>query len=103
MRPRLTTGLPFSLAHTRMRQPAGTFPGWVAGPDLVGSEVAVLRPHVGPCYHVTAAAYSCERGGRITQLRYLLHFSLRTSENSVTEKFAQTTREAASTGVWDGG
>ena len=26
-----------------------------------------------------------------------------TSENAVTEKFAQTTREAASTGVWDGG
>jgi hypothetical protein len=25
------------------------------------------------------------------------------SENAVTEKFAQTTREAASTGVWDGG
>ena len=26
MRPRLTTGLPLSLAHTRMRLPAGTFP-----------------------------------------------------------------------------
>jgi hypothetical protein len=29
--------------------------------------------------------------------------NVRTSQNSVTEKFAQTTREAASTGVWDGG
>jgi hypothetical protein len=66
-----------------------TFPGWVAGPDLVGSEVAVLRPHVGSSSHVTAAAYSCERGERITQMQYFLHFSLRTSENSVYAKFAE--------------
>src|SRR5829696_47961 len=37
-----------------------------------------------PCFvgpHVTAAAYACERGGRITQLQYLLQLSLRTPEN----------------------
>jgi hypothetical protein len=33
----------------------------------------LLRPHVGSSYHVTSAAYSCERGGRITQMhRFLL-------------------------------
>src|SRR5215204_4021771 len=40
---------------------------------------------VPPCFvgpHVTAAAYSCERGGRITQLQYLLQLSSPTSENS---------------------
>src|SRR5215211_251626 len=39
---------------------------------------------VPPCFigpHVTAAAYSCERGGRITQLQYFLQLSLRTPEN----------------------
>jgi hypothetical protein len=30
--------------------------------------VAVLRSHVGSSYHVMNAAYSCERGGRITQM-----------------------------------
>jgi hypothetical protein len=49
--------------------------------------VAVLRPYVGSSYHVTRAAYSCERGGHITQLQYFLHLSLRTSENSVKRKF----------------
>jgi hypothetical protein len=44
--------------------------------------VAVLRLHVGFSYHVTSAAYSCERGGRITQLQYFLQLSLRTSENT---------------------
>jgi hypothetical protein len=87
LRPRLTTGLPFSLAHKDASTCRHTFPGWVAGPGLVGSEVAVLRPHVGSSSHVTAAAYSCERGGRITQLQYLFHLSLRTSENSVHAKF----------------
>src|SRR5215218_2007379 len=40
---------------------------------------------VPPCFvgaHVTAAAYSCGRDERITQLQYLLQFSSRTSENS---------------------
>src|SRR4051812_38261763 len=45
-----------------MRQPAGIFSGRVAGPSLVGSEVAVLRPHVGFSYHVTKATYSFLRG-----------------------------------------
>jgi hypothetical protein len=30
--------------------------------------VAVLRLHVGSSYHVTSAAYSCERGWRIPQM-----------------------------------
>src|SRR5215208_7117078 len=37
---------------------------------------------VPPCFvgaHVTDAAYSCERGGRITQLQYLLQLSSLTS------------------------
>ena len=34
--------------------------------------MAVLRPHMGIAYHVTSAAYCWERGGRITQLQYLL-------------------------------
>jgi hypothetical protein len=72
LRPRLTTGLPFSLAHTDASACRHTFPGWVAGPCLVGSEVAVLRPHVASSLHVMNAAYSRERGGRITQLQYLL-------------------------------
>ena len=42
--------------------------GWVAGPGLEGGQVAVLRLHVASSYHVTAAAYSYERGERITQL-----------------------------------
>src|SRR5918995_5021606 len=46
-----------------------------------GSGPALL--HVGSSYHVTGAAYSCEGGGRITQLQYLLQLSCRTSENSV--------------------
>jgi len=50
------------IASARMRQPAGIFSGWVAGPSLVGSEVAVLRPHVGFSYHVTKATYSFLRG-----------------------------------------
>jgi hypothetical protein len=72
-----------------MRQPAGTFPGWVAGPGLVGSEVAVLRPHVESSYHVTSAEYSGESSERITQLQYFLQLSMRTSENSVKAKFAE--------------
>jgi len=51
--------------------------------------VAVLRPHVASSCHVMKAAYSCERDGRITQLQYLLHLSLRTAENSQQAKFAE--------------
>src|ERR687890_1563563 len=40
------------------------------------------------------AAYSCERGGRITQLQYLLQLSCRTSENCVKAKFALFHRPA---------
>src|SRR5215204_7799248 len=40
-----------------------------------GSEVAVLRLHAAVSYHVMNAAYSCERGERITQLQYLLQLS----------------------------
>jgi hypothetical protein len=36
-----------------------------------------------------SAAYSCERGGSITQLQYLLRLSSPTSENSVSAKFAE--------------
>jgi hypothetical protein len=39
--------------------------------------------------HVMRAAYSCERGGRITQLQYLLQLSLRTSENSYSTHFGE--------------
>src|SRR5215208_8234160 len=60
-----------------------------AGPGLEGVQVAVLRLHVASSYHVMNAAYSCKRGGRITQLQYLLQLSLRTSENSVPAKFAE--------------
>ena len=58
--------------------------------------MAVLRPDMGFSYHVTSAAYSCERGERITQLQYLLQLSLRTSENSVMAKFAEPTVRAVS-------
>ena len=44
----------------------------VASPGLEGGQVAVLRLHVASSCHVTSAAYSCERGGRITQMQYLL-------------------------------
>ena len=44
----------------------------VAGPSLEGGQVAVLRLHAASTGHVTAAAYSCERGERITQLQYFL-------------------------------
>jgi hypothetical protein len=47
----------------------------------------MLLRHAASAGHVTLAAYSCERGGRITQLQYLLQLSLRTSENSVQAKF----------------
>ena len=49
----------------------------VADPGLERGQVAILRPHVVSSCHVTAAAYSWQRGGRITQLQYLLHFPLR--------------------------
>jgi hypothetical protein len=42
---------------------------------------------------VTKAAYSCEKGGRITQLQYFLLLSLRTSKNSVTAKFAEIVKD----------
>src|SRR5215218_2579430 len=63
-------------------------------PCFVGAygRISVSTPassRVGP--HVTSAPYSCERGGRITQLQYLLHFPLRTSENSGKAKFAEFT------------
>ena len=44
-----------------------------SGPTSRGTQVAVLRLHVVFLFHVTYAAYSWERGGRITQLQYLLH------------------------------
>jgi hypothetical protein len=46
--------------------------------------------HVGSSCHVTSAAYSWERGGRITQLQYLLQLYLRTSENHQKAKFAES-------------
>jgi hypothetical protein len=61
----------------------------VAGPGLEGGQVAVLRLHVASSYHVMNAAYSCKRGGRITQLQYLLQLFLRTSENSVKANLAE--------------
>src|SRR5215207_3557271 len=48
---------------------------------------------VPPCFvgpHVTAAAYSCGRDERITQLQYLLQFSSRTSQNAQNANFAFT-------------
>src|SRR5215212_11633609 len=39
--------------------------------------------------HVTSTAYSCERGGRITQLQYFLQLSLRTSENPQNANFVE--------------
>src|SRR5919107_5191228 len=62
----------------------------VAGPSLEGGQVAVLRLHAASTGHVTAAAYSWERGERITQLQYFYNFlgelrrtpCLRTSQNS---------------------
>jgi hypothetical protein len=45
--------------------------GWIASPGLEGGQVAVLHLHVGSSYHATSAAYSCERGGRITRLSYI--------------------------------
>ena len=51
----------------------------VAGPGLEGGQVAVLRSYVASSLHVVNATYSCERGGRITQLQYFLQLSLRTS------------------------
>jgi hypothetical protein len=96
LRPRLTTGLPFSLAHTRMRllatQP--TIGVWVASPGLEGEQVAVLLLHAASVGHVTSAAYTCvrrvyvrqgtkhERIARNTKKR-------RTSENAVKAKFAE--------------
>src|SRR5215208_4218179 len=47
---------------------------------------------VPPCFvgaHVTSAAYSCERGGRITQLQYLLQLSSPTAENAQTANFGE--------------
>ena len=41
----------------------------------------------GPLSHVTSAAYPRERGGRITQLQYLLQLSSPTSQNAVKRKF----------------
>src|SRR5215217_6828136 len=60
----------------------------VARPGLEGGQVAILRLHAASTGHVTSAAYSCVRGGRITQLQYFLQLSLRTSENSVKAKFS---------------
>jgi hypothetical protein len=44
----------------------------VASLGLERGQVAVLRPHVSSSYHVRSAAYSCERGERITQMHYFL-------------------------------
>ena len=53
-----------------------------------GSGPALL--HVGSSYHVTGAAYSCERGGRITQLQYLLQLSLRSSQKIYSTRLGES-------------
>jgi hypothetical protein len=70
---------PFLLALSLALNITNAMGGRVASPSLEGGQVAVLRLHVASSYHVTSAAYSCERSGRITQLRYLFQLSLRTS------------------------
>ena len=39
----------------------------VAGPDLEGGQVAVLRLHMATTGHITNAAYSCMRKGYVLQ------------------------------------
>src|SRR5215204_4038485 len=62
----------------------------VAGPGLEGGKVAVPSSYAVLAGHVTSAAYSGERGGRITQLQYLSQLSLRTSKNPQKAKFAES-------------
>jgi hypothetical protein len=47
----------------------------VASPSLGGRRVAVPSSHAASSLHVMQAEYSRERGGRITQLQYLLQLS----------------------------
>jgi hypothetical protein len=42
---------------------------------LVSYGQALGRTHVAVSKYLMKAAYSCERGGRITQLQYLSHLS----------------------------
>jgi hypothetical protein len=63
--------------------------GWEANPSLVGRQVAVLRLHAALFWLRNDYTLLAERGERNAQLQYLLHFSLRTSENSVMAKFAE--------------
>jgi hypothetical protein len=55
--------------------------GGVAGPGLGGGQVTVLRLHAAVCWLRNDCTILAERSERITQLQYLLHLSLRTSEN----------------------
>jgi hypothetical protein len=63
--------------------------GWEANPSLVGRQVAVLRLHAALFWLRNDYTLLAERGERNAQLQYLLHFSLRTSENSVYANFAE--------------
>jgi hypothetical protein len=53
----------------------------------VGRQVAVLRLHAALFWLRNDYTLLAERGERNAQLQYLLHFSLRTSENAVKAKF----------------
>ena len=56
------------------RRPCSSSLAWwlykVASPGLGGGQVAVLRPHVATSRHVWDAAYSGERGWRITRMHH---------------------------------
>ena len=59
----------------------------------IPSKICSIDSHVASAGHVTSAAYSCERGGCITQMSYLWCYlavarGLRISENSVKVKFS---------------
>ena len=51
--------------------------------------MAVLRLHAAVSWLRNDCTILADPGERITQLQYLLHLSLRTSENSVSAKFAE--------------
>ena len=68
--------------------------GYTNGPKQFPPKVLPhCPPRVRPrlLSYMTAVAYLRKVGQRITQMQYLLHFSVRTSENSVTAKFAEFT------------
>jgi hypothetical protein len=52
--------------------------------------VAILRLHAAASLPRNDCTILAELGERITQLQYLLHFFLRTSENSVYANFAES-------------